>query len=77
TSSSGGWVTSSLNIMYSDALVKTLSQTKTILSSNILNFSTLPRGAAFELDNNRFAIPVYKVFNNLNGRWFVFNKDGE
>ncbi|AJI73830.1 BNR/Asp-box repeat protein [Francisella tularensis subsp. novicida GA99-3548] len=77
TSSSGGWVTSSLNIMYSDDLGKTWSQPKTILSSNILNFSTLTRGAAIELDNNRFAIPVYKEFNNLNGRWFVFNKDGE
>ncbi|MDE5020882.1 exo-alpha-sialidase, partial [Francisella tularensis subsp. holarctica] len=62
---------------YSDDLGKTWSQPKTILSSYILNFSTLTRGAAIELDNNIFAIPVYKEFNNLNGRLFVFNKDGE
>ncbi|WP_044247229.1 exo-alpha-sialidase [Francisella hispaniensis] len=77
TSSSGGWTTSSLNIMYSNDLGKTWSQPKTILSSNILNFSTLTRGSAIELDNNRFAIPVYKEFNNLNGRWFIFNQNGE
>ncbi len=77
TSSSGGWVTSSLNIMYSNDLGKTWSTPKTIISSPVFNFSTLIRGSAIELDNNRFAIPVYKEFNNLNGRWFVFNNDGE
>ncbi len=27
--------------------------------------------------NDGFALPVYKEFNNLAGRWLVFNKDGQ
>lgn len=76
SSSSSGWVTSSLNIMHSEDLGKTWSTPKMIISSNILNFSTLTRGAAVALDNSRFAIPAYKEFNNLNGRWLVFDQDG-
>lgn len=48
-----------------------------LYSLQIFSISVHLQGAAIELDNNRFAIPVYKEFNNLNGRWFVFNKDGE
>ncbi|MED7819513.1 MULTISPECIES: sialidase family protein [unclassified Francisella] len=77
TSSTGGWVTSSLNIMYSTDLGKTWSTPKMIISSPIMNFSTLTRGSAIKLDNGNFAVPVYKEFNNLNGRWFIFNNHGQ
>ncbi|QIW10712.1 exo-alpha-sialidase [Francisella sp. LA112445] len=77
TSSTGGWSTSSLNIIYSTDLGKTWSKPKTIISSPIANFSTLTRGSAIKLDNGYFAIPAYKEFNDLNGRWFVFNNKGE
>ncbi|MFC4892184.1 exo-alpha-sialidase [Pseudofrancisella aestuarii] len=77
TTSSGGWVTSSLNIMYSDNQGKTWSSPKVILSSPILNYSSLTRGAGVTLNNNNFALPVYKEFNNLTGRWFIFDNNGQ
>ncbi|MGQ4001513.1 exo-alpha-sialidase [Francisellaceae bacterium CB299] len=77
SSSSGGWATSSLNIIYSDNYGETWSSPKPILNSPIFNYSTLTRGAAVLLTNDGFALPVYKEFNNLAGRWLVFNKDGQ
>ncbi|MED7787886.1 sialidase family protein [Francisella sp. 19X1-34] len=76
TSSTGGWVTSSLNTMYSTDLGKTWSKPKLVIASPVFNFSTLTRGSAIKLDNGNFAVPVYKEFNNLNGRWFIFNNSG-
>lgn len=76
TSSTGGWVTSSLNTMYSTDLGKTWSKPKLVIASPIFNFSTLTRGSAIKLDNGNFAVPVYKEFNNLNGRWFIFDSEG-
>ncbi|BCD91333.1 hypothetical protein fh0823_14720 [Francisella halioticida] len=76
TSSTGGWVTSSLNTMYSTDLGKTWSKPKIVIASPIFNFSTLTRGSAIKLDNGYFAVPVYKEFNNLNGRCFIFDSAG-
>ena len=77
SSSAGGWSTSSLNSIYSLDDGKTWSKPHTIISSPIFNFSSLTREAVVKLDNGYFAIPMYKEFNNLNGRWFILNREGE
>jgi predicted neuraminidase len=75
TTSSGGWVTSSLNIIHSNNYGKTWSNPKVIINSPILNYSSLTRGSVINLDNDMFALPAYKEFNNLAGRWLVFDKN--
>ena len=76
SSSTGGWSTSSLNSIYSLDDGKTWSKPHTIISSPVFNFSSLTREAAVKLNGGYLAIPMYKEFNNLNGRWFVFNSNG-
>lgn len=77
TTSTGGWVTSSLNVIYSDNEGKTWSKPRVIITSPILNYSTLTRGASINLNNDSFGLPVYKEFNNLTGRWLIFDKNGQ
>ncbi|APC97025.1 exo-alpha-sialidase [Francisella frigiditurris] len=77
TTSTGGWVTSSLNVIYSDNDGKTWSKPKIVLTSPVFNYSTLTRGASINLNNGNFGLPVYKEFNNLTGRWLIFDKNGQ
>lgn len=72
-----GWSTASINAMYSNDQGRTWSKPKMLITTGIINFSTLLKGAPLSLVNGGFAIPVYNEFLDKSAEFAVFNPKGE
>jgi predicted neuraminidase len=73
----GGWAASSLNHATSDDEGATWSAPKKLMTSPLLNISTLARGAALPLKDGGFGLPIYHEMLDKRGEWLRLSADGD
>jgi len=73
----GGWAASSLNHAISDDGGASWSAPKKLMTSPLLNISTLVRGAALPLADGGFGLPIYHELMDKRGEWLRLSPDGD
>ncbi len=74
-STMAGWSTSCLNVITSQDQGQHWSVAHTLYTSPFFNLSTLLRGSAVPLKNNKWALPVYHELFDKNALMLVLNKN--